>query len=165
MCRNESRKSLSPQLLFEVSVFTFHLVSALQYLYCYCNEYPVKQTASLYLKWPLEPAFFLDCFCYLEKYVFTYFKLIYLWISRPNSSVETNEGDIFNKVPDWKPLLLLKIKIKTQAGQIRNIMQPSSTFISISEYSRSNRWLGKYHCILGRIQGKRDVGKQVWFVV
>ena len=42
----ESWKSLSPQLLFEVSLFRFHFVSALQYLDCYldCSEYPVKQT-------------------------------------------------------------------------------------------------------------------------
>ena len=41
---NESQKSLSQQLLFEVSVFRFHFVSALQYLGCYDNEYPVTQT-------------------------------------------------------------------------------------------------------------------------
>ena len=44
MYYNESRKSLSQQLLFEVSVFRFHFVSALQYLDCYDNEYPVTQT-------------------------------------------------------------------------------------------------------------------------
>ena len=39
---NYSRKSLSPQLLFEVSLFRFHFVFAFQYLDCY-YEYPVKQ--------------------------------------------------------------------------------------------------------------------------
>ena len=48
---NESRISLTQQLLFEVSLSRFHFVSALQYLEY--NEYPVKQTASLYLKLPL----------------------------------------------------------------------------------------------------------------
>ena len=47
---NESLKSLTQQLLFEVSLFKFHFVSALQYLYCYYNEYTVKP---------------LVCFCYI----------------------------------------------------------------------------------------------------
>ena len=41
-----------------------HFVFALQYL-CYCNEYPMKQTASLYLKLPLKPAFLF--FLFLES--------------------------------------------------------------------------------------------------
>ena len=43
---NESPKSMSQQLLFEVSLFRFYFVSELQYLDCYYNEYQVKQTAS-----------------------------------------------------------------------------------------------------------------------
>ena len=58
MYSNESHKSLSQQLLFEVSLFRFHFVSALQYLECCYNEYPVKQAASLCLKLLLKPAFF-----------------------------------------------------------------------------------------------------------
>ena len=27
-----------------------------------------------------------------------------------------------------------------------------------------DQWLGKYYCILGRIQTKRGVGEEVWFV-
>ena len=46
MYYSESRKSLYQQILFEVSLGRFHFVSALQYLGSYCNEYPVKQTAS-----------------------------------------------------------------------------------------------------------------------
>ena len=57
---NESRKSMSPQLLFEVSLFSFHFVAALQYLDCFCNEHLVKETASLCAKLPLKPAF---CYC------------------------------------------------------------------------------------------------------
>ena len=41
-----------------------------------------------------------------------YFELIYLWISRPNISMDGDEKDIFSKAPDWKIFLLLKIKIK-----------------------------------------------------
>ena len=46
---NKSRKLLSQQLLFKVSLFRFHFVPALQYLDCCCNEYPVKQTAFVIL--------------------------------------------------------------------------------------------------------------------
>ena len=54
------------QILFYVSLLRFNFVSALQCLGCYCNEQLVKQTASLYLKLPLKPAF-LECFCYSWK--------------------------------------------------------------------------------------------------
>ena len=46
MYSNEFQKSLSQQLLPEVSLFRFHFVSELQYLDRYFSEYPVKQTAS-----------------------------------------------------------------------------------------------------------------------
>ena len=36
-------------------------------------------------------------------------------MSRPNSSMEGDEGGIFSKAPDWKSLLL-KIKIKQKSG-------------------------------------------------
>ena len=58
MRSNKSQKSLRQQLLFKVSLFQFAFVSAFQYLDCCYNEYPVKQTTSLYLKLPLKPAFF-----------------------------------------------------------------------------------------------------------
>ena len=38
------------QLLLKVYLFSFHFISALQYLDYYDNEYSMKQTASLYLK-------------------------------------------------------------------------------------------------------------------
>ena len=53
---NEFQKSSSQQHLFDVSLFNFHFVSALQYLDCYYNEYLVKQTGVLYLKLPLKLA-------------------------------------------------------------------------------------------------------------
>ena len=59
---NESQKSLSRQLLFEVSLFMFHFVSALYY-----NEHPVKETVSLYLKLLLKPVFFSVFFLLLER--------------------------------------------------------------------------------------------------
>ena len=43
---SESQESLSQRILYEVSLFWFHFVFALQYLDCSYNEYPVKQTAS-----------------------------------------------------------------------------------------------------------------------
>ena len=54
----------------------------------------------------------------------------YFWVHRPNSSIKGDEGGIFSKPSDWK--FLIKIEIKTQAAQIRNTIQPSSTFIRIS---------------------------------
>ena len=59
---NKSRKLLSQRLLFKFSLFRFHFVPAFQYLDCYCNEYPVKQTASFYLRSPLKPVFFVSFF-------------------------------------------------------------------------------------------------------
>ena len=52
-------------------------------------------------------------FCDFWKYiqVFAYFKLIYFWISARNSSME-EDGGIFSKALDWKPLFLLKVKIE-----------------------------------------------------
>ena len=53
MCYNEFQKALSEQLLFEFSLFRFYFVSAFQYLDNFYYEYPVKQTALLYLKLPI----------------------------------------------------------------------------------------------------------------
>ena len=68
---NELLRSKSQQLLFKVSLFRFHFVSTIQYLNCYYNGYPMKQTASLsslliMYKLSLKPAFLL-CFCYIGK--------------------------------------------------------------------------------------------------
>ena len=67
MYSNESRKSLSQQPLLEVSLFGFYFVSALQYLDCHYNEYPMKQTAPLCLKLPLKPALFSVFLLFLER--------------------------------------------------------------------------------------------------
>ena len=45
-------------------LFRFYFVSVFQYLDCCYNEYPVKHSASLYLKFPLKSAFFVARFCY-----------------------------------------------------------------------------------------------------
>ena len=55
---NESQKSLSQYLFFEVSLFRFQFLPAIKYWDCYYNEYPVKQIVSLYLKLPFKPVFF-----------------------------------------------------------------------------------------------------------
>ena len=72
--------------LLEVFLFSFHFVSALQYLCCYYNEDSVNQTASSYLKLPLKPSF-LVCFCYFHKdkglLVFNLFISEYLEVGRP----------------------------------------------------------------------------------
>ena len=62
---NESRNSLSQQLLFKISLRRFHFTSALQYFYF--NEYSVKQTAPLYLKLPLKPTFCSEFLLFLER--------------------------------------------------------------------------------------------------
>ena len=61
---NDSQKSIGA-ILFEVSLFRIHFLSALQYLDCYYDKYLVKQTVSLYLKFTLNPT--LVCFCYFWK--------------------------------------------------------------------------------------------------
>ena len=89
----------------------------------------------------------------------------YFWVHRPNSSMKGDEGGIFSKASDWK--FLIKIKIKTQAAQIRNTIQPSSTFIRISvpiPEVKKNHWLRKYRFILGKIWAKWLVSKQIRFV-
>ena len=63
---DEFRELLSQQLLFEVSLFMISFASALQYLDYYYNEYPLKQTAVLYLKLLLKTAFFNVFLLFLE---------------------------------------------------------------------------------------------------
>ena len=103
MYYQKSRKSLCQQLEFEVSSFGFYFVSALQYLDCYYKKNPLKWTGLLYIKLPLKPAFFAVFFLFWERYIFSYFKLIYFSISRPNSSMDGNERGIFSQAPGWKP--------------------------------------------------------------
>ena len=130
---------------------------------------------------------FLVFFWYFWKDKSTYCKFTYISESRSSSSMEGDEGGTFSKAADWKPLFLLnKIKNKTQAAQIRYIMHSSSIHSNplwvengeettskyihqnIRAYSRNKRnlhWLVIWeYCILGRIQAKGDVDKQVLFV-
>ena len=100
MCCNKSRKSLSQELSFEVSLFRFDFVSALQYCHC---EYPGKQTFSSYLKLPLKPGFLSVLLLFSERSIFACFKLIYFWISRPNPSIEKEMKEI-----KWISLSLLQ---------------------------------------------------------
>ena len=53
--------------LFEVSLVRFHFDSLLKYLDCCYTEYPLKQTASLYLKLPFKPVLSLCLFLVLER--------------------------------------------------------------------------------------------------
>ena len=90
------------------------------------------------------------------------FQTICFWISRPNSSMRRDERGIFSKAPDWKPLFLLKIKIKQESGYpnkeyaiLKHINQ------NIMAYPRSksmciDQWLGKYYFILGGV-GNIDI--------
>ena len=63
---NDAQKSIGA-LLFEVSLFRIHFLSALQYLDCYYDKYLAKQTVSLYLKFPLKPT--LVIFCYYKSFI------------------------------------------------------------------------------------------------
>ena len=103
------------------------------------------------LSWNLH---FLVCFCY--------------W---PSSFMKGHEWGIFSKAPNWKPLFLIKIKIK------QNLRCPNKEYnedfkhfyqnirtCPRSKISFIDQWLGKY-CILGRIWTKQGVGEQVWFVL
>ena len=46
--------------------------------------------------------------------------------------MERDEGDIFSDAPDWKPLFLLKKKIKQKPGYSNKEYNASSTFIKLS---------------------------------
>ena len=89
--------------MFQFSWFRFHFVSTnileglCVYLDCYYNEFSVKQTAALYLKFPLRLAFFSVRFLFLERLLFAYFILSYFWINRLNLAIKGGEGDIFSK--------------------------------------------------------------------
>ena len=77
-----------------------------------------KANSLVILEVAFETCIFSVPLSFLEREVFVLFKLIYFWIAWPNSYMERDEGGIFSKVPDWKPLFLLKIKLnKTQASK------------------------------------------------
>ena len=85
MLQSIPKKSLSQQPLFEVSLFRFNFVSALYYLDCYYNEYPVKQTTSIFMKLPLKPAFFSMLLLFLD--------VLNLFIS-----------EYLDQIPPWKEI-------------------------------------------------------------
>ena len=107
----------------------------------------------LHLKLPSLNLHFSLCFCY--------------WT---NSFMKRDEGGIFSKFPDQKPLLLFEIKVK------QNPRCPSKEYKGIFKHFHQNirayhrskkicidQWLVKW-CILGRIWAKRGVSEWVWFV-
>ena len=60
------KKSLSKQLLFEVSLFQFHFFSALQYLDCYYNEHPLKKNSLVIFEVAFETYIFSVLLLFLE---------------------------------------------------------------------------------------------------
>ena len=64
--------------------------------------------------------------------------------------MEDDEESIFSKVPEWKPLFLLKTKIKTQATQMANIIYLSRTF-RMSELIQEMRKKNLHWSIIGKI--------------
>ena len=138
------------------------------YLGCRHNEYPVKETASLYLKLPVKPAFFS---------VFLLF-----WIDKSLLVLNLFISEYLDKIPPWKEMKeVFSVKIQTenccfgklnkaQAAQIKNKLKSLSTFMKISRYIPEvktiwiDQWLAKYICKLERIREKRGVGKKVRFV-
>ena len=94
-----------------------------------------------------------------------YFRLIYLWIYRPNSFMEGDEGGMFSKAPDWKPLFSLKIKIKQNLGCpnkwynaiFKHIHENIRTYYRIKKINDQLLW--KYF-----ILAKQGIEEQVLFV-
>ena len=125
------------------------------YLGCRHNEYPVKETASLYLKLPVKPAFFS---------VFLLF-----WIDKSLLVLNLFISEYLDKIPPWKEMKeVFSVKIQTenccfgklnkaQAAQIKNKLKSLSTFMKISGYIPEvktiwiDQWLAKYICKLERI--------------
>ena len=87
------------------------IVSVLQYLDSYYNEYPLEQTATLYLQLPLRLLVYFVSFGKISLCLFLCLLVFaYFWISGRNSSMEGGEGSIFSKPPNLKPLILVKTK-------------------------------------------------------
>ena len=66
---NESKKSMSQQLLFSVSLFMFLFGSANQYLDSDYNKYQMMKTALLYLKFPDSNLHFFRVFVLLRQFL------------------------------------------------------------------------------------------------
>ena len=100
-------------LLFEVSLFRF--ISFL--------HFSIYNVIIMNIQWSKQPPYTWSCLWNLHffKCVFVIFrkwsnKLIYFWVTWQNSSMKGVGLGIFSKVPDGKPLFLLKIKIKQNPG-------------------------------------------------
>lgn len=124
----------------------------------------------LILEFAFETCILLVCFCNVWKdksLLILYYTSDYL--DQTLAWKETKEA-FSCKAPDWKPLCLLKIKIKQDLGC------PNKEYNVIFEYTQNIRaytrakkictdqWLGKYYYLLGRIRPKQGVGEKVWFV-
>ena len=108
----------------------------------------------------IEPTNFVlafVCFCYTWNYLVETRIFFSVFLLLTKFLYERRWWSIFSKVPDWKPLFLLNIKTKQNAGcQISSIMQYSNTFVRISVKQNLDwQWLGKCW-ILGQIWAKRD---------
>ena len=105
-------KFLRTPFLQNTSGRLLQLVSALQYFEYYYDEYPLKQTASLYFS-SFKSAF-LACFYYFWKVKSLFISnlfIIYLYQDKILPWKKKGVG-IFSKAPDWISLFLFKIKIK-----------------------------------------------------
>ena len=69
-------------------------------------------------------------------------------MSRPYSFMQEDEGGIFSKATDWKPLFLLKIKIKQNLGCLNkeynaifeHIHQNIRVFPKTKKFELNNDW-------------------------
>ena len=110
----------------------------------------------MHILWSKQPPYTwsflwnLNFFSVFLLLFFAYFKLICFWLSRPNFFVEGDEGGIFSKAPDWKPLLLLKIKIKQNPRCPNRKLHEIFEHIhqNISTYPRSRKM---YWSMIGKI--------------
>ena len=96
----------------------------------------------------VETCIFEMCFCYWS-----------------NSFMKGDKGGYFSKFPDWKPLLLFKIKTKQSPGCPNK--ESNVDFKRFRAYHRGKKicidqWLVKC-CILGRTWAELGVGEQIWF--
>ena len=80
---------------------------------------------------------FFKCFCYFWRKKICFFKLNFSWISGSHSLMEEEEGCIFSIAPGWKPLLLLKIKVKQNPGC------PNEEHNAIFEHIPKNIWVNR----------------------
>ena len=101
----------------------FCLMILIKVSFCFCTSVfrLIQWTSSeanrlVILEATFETCIFWVCFYFWKDK--SYFNLIYFWICKPNSSVEGDEGGIFEKSSRLKPFpyFLLKIKIKQNPG-------------------------------------------------